>query len=553
MLELLLGSPGELSRRTNEWGAAHGGFRVGRVKTVAGPVVDEDIALTYAACWRATSLLAETIAGLPLQLYERTGPDRKLATDLPLYDMVHDRPNDEMGSMAFREGRLVDQINAGNGFAEIERNSFGEPVALHTVHASRVYPARPEQKAAGFAYNFRLNSGKSIPMRADEVLHVPGKMPSAGIWGKSVITHARESIGFGLATERHGAAYFGSGGQPKGILTIPGVEDREQRALFRAELHEVHDGPENREPLILPPEASFQPITISMEDSQFLQTRKHNDIVIAQWYGVPVHMLGNLDNAKFSNIEHKQLEFIMFSLMPWALRWEEQMKLKLLTREQGRTLFFEHNFNGLLRADGKARFEMYRIAINNALMTPNQVRRIENHNPIGPEGDQYFIGKNMTTIDKVFREPNPARVSATQIAVPDMREAADDGAGQLRPILVDILGRMFRKEANAARRPLAANSCDFEAWLSDFHGKHRQTIADALVSVAEAFPSILNMDRGTIPSQVAHLCVEASAKVLTEAYNTDTPEEMAARLDAWGETMAAVITDQILGDKDHAD
>ncbi len=569
MLDLLLGSPGALSRRSaNEWTPINPGHRVPRMRTQAGTVVDADLALTYAAVWAATRLLAETTAGLPLNVYERDGSDRHLAADLPLYDLVHTQANEKIGSGVFREGRTMHQVNWGNGFAEIERNGNNDPIAMHPIHPSRLYPATADKKALGFAYDVRNNDGSLVSMRASEILHVPGTLSEDGIWGKGVIQHARESIGFGIATERHGSTYFGTGAQPKGVLTAPHLSDREKRADFREEWKLVHGSPDSNEIAILPVNSKFTPITISNEDSQFLQTRKHNDIVIAQWYRVPPHMLGNLDKATFSNIEHQQLEFVIYSLFPWVKRWEEQANLKLLSREQRRTYFIEHNFEGLLRGDIKTRMDAYQTALQNGILTINEVRRLENRNGIGPAGDQHYVQLNMTTAERMLQEPDAARISSTQVAVPgrigvsDVRaliegpvasgaEPTTDDRSRVRPIMHETLSRMFRKEANAVRRAIGKTSIDFTAWLSEFHAKHRGTIAEALGPVVSAFPGAMLSEDISTPQQIAALCAATSATVLNVAFNTDTPEQMANRLDAWDTDMATLITSQALGDNEH--
>ena len=105
------------------------------------------------------------------------------------------------------------------------------------------------------------------------MLHFPGVFPEDGIWGKGVIRYARESIGFGLATERHGSAYFGGGAQPKGVMTMPGMKDAEARRAYRREWKEVHGSPESAEIAIIPVDAKYTAITIPNDDSQFLQTR----------------------------------------------------------------------------------------------------------------------------------------------------------------------------------------------------------------------------------------------------------------------------------------
>lgn len=385
----------------------------GRRRTKAGTVVDEELALTYAAVWCATRILAETCSSLPLFLYERQGEDRRLATDEPLFDLLHSAPNPTMGSMAFREGRTAHQVNWGNGFAEIERDGHGADspaVALWPIHPSRVRPAtnydvyengRPVEQGNYIVWN---NDGSRTALAPHEVLHFPGVLSDDGIWGKGVIAYARESVGFGLATERHGATYFGSGATPPGIVYGAGLKDRDARNQFRKEWKEIHGSPDSGEIAILPLDAKYEKITIPNEDSQFLETRVHNVREISRWYKVPAHMLGDLEKAGYSSIEHLSIEFVVYSIMPWLRRQEEQLTLKLLTPAQRKQFFVEHQLAALLRGDLKSRYEAYSIALQNGFMNRNEVRRLENLNSIGSDGERFFVPMNMTPLDRVDDE-----------------------------------------------------------------------------------------------------------------------------------------------------
>ncbi len=397
-------------------GDSGGSFPIGwgssRVRTQAGTVVDEDLALTYSACWCATRLLAETVASLPLVVYRRKkNDDREQAPDHPLYDLLKTAPNGDMGSMAFREGRTQHQVNWGNGFAEIERET-ADPrspiVALNPIHPRRVRPTRPADTDyrgmplwPKYPYMVRNNDGTSTALRADEMLHIPGVLSEDGVWGKGVIAYARQSIGFGLGTERHGASVFGNGSVPRGIVKVPGLKDSDARKAFRAEWKQIHGSPDSGEIAILPVDGEFQQITISNEDNQFLQTRVHNVKEIARWYRIPVHMLSELAGpAGYNSIEMFSLEFVIYSLLPWIRRWEEQLELKLLTAEERKEYFVEHLLAGLLRGDLTTRFNAYAVALNNGFMTRNEVRRLENLNSVGPAGDKLFVPLNMVPLEE---------------------------------------------------------------------------------------------------------------------------------------------------------
>lgn len=552
----------------------------GHRKTKAGPGVDPETALTYGAVWCATRILAETCSSLPLFTYRRlAGDDREHASDLPIYDLLHSRPNPLMGSMAWREGRVAHQANWGNAFSEIQRRDpfdRNSPIeALWPIHACRV---RPSNKYDSYTdgsvipegyYIVKNDEGPDTAMAPWEMLHVPGVLPDDGIWGKGIITYARETIGLAMATEQHGSRYFSSGGLPVGIAFLPGLKDQEARRTFRKEWKEIHSDPDGMNIAILPPDGKFEQLSMSNEDGQFLESRKMSVSDIARFYRVPAHMLYDLERASYNSIEQMSLEFVIYSILPWLRRWEEQCNLKLLTPAQRKNCFVEHQLGGLLRGDLKSRYEAYSIALQNGFMNRNEVRRLENQNGIGPDGDRFFVPMNMIPLDRVddALDSNATSTSSPTPPAgagpgPDEERDTPDGAFMALPIptpapslqlreaasavLHDALTRMFTKESKAAER--AAKRPDFDThWMEEFYGPHRALMAEALrpsCAVLGAAGVSLSAD-----SLATALC-EESRKMLVLAYNHLSREQMAKRLEEWptvrvGSTVARVLSGEL--------
>lgn len=485
MLDLLF--PRSSSRRAgSEWFWGGSSWIGGRVRTNANLVVDPDIAMTYSCVWCATRILAETAASLPLITY-RLDPDGKVeqAVDDPLYHLLKFAPNPDMGSMAFREGRTMHQVNWGNGFAEIERDKNGDALALWPIHPSRVRPTKlADTDNQGryllptYPYQVRNNDGSSMALKASEMLHVPGVLSEDGVWGKGTVAYARESIGMGLATERHGAAYFGSGAQPKAVLKTSGMKDPEVRAAFRKEWKNVHNSPDSSEIAIIGPESEYIPISLGMEDSQFLGTRTFNVREIARWYRIPSYMLSDLEKAGYNSIEMLSLEFVIYSLLPWLRRWEEQIMLKLIRPEDRGRIFVEHQLAGLLRGDVKTRYESYKVALEHGFLSINEVRRLENMNAIGSLGDNHYVMANMTTVERLVTGP-VAAPGAPGAAPGDAEDAADAStdAGQL----LDIPDNP--QETPAWCGPAATLSV--AQWLGVDEGKTQADLARELNTTAE--------------------------------------------------------------------
>lgn len=492
----------------------------GSMKTKANVVVGQDTALTLAACWRATQILSSTVAGLPLEtFYHLPGGNKELARDQSIYSILRDCPNPDMDAMTFREGRTVHQINWGNGFAEIERTRKGDGIAaLWPIHPSRVWPIRREDKdpetgrplLPTYRYRVRNNDGSHVYLRADEMLHVPGSHSDDGIWGKGVVAHARESIGMGLATERHGATYFGNGAQPPAVLFLPGMKDSEARKGFRSEWRQVHGSPDSGEIAILPPEGRYEKLSYPPEDSQFIETRVHNVREISRWYGIPSHMLGDLEKASYNSIEQLGIEFVTFSLLQWLKRWEGQICLKLLNKEQRRRIFVQHDISHLVRGDLKTLYECCQIGLMNGFLCINDVRRLLNLNSIGPLGDKYRVQLNTTTLEMAGLPAPPKTININDGSgkTAPAPAAPETPAGTTPDSLLDVPD--VRQSTDYSCGPCAVLS------VAQYFGVDEGKTEEDMIKELDTEPTSIE-DNGTDPARMVNWLTNAGLTVTSGA------------------------------------
>lgn len=480
----------------------------GGESTTSGLVVDENAALNYSACWAAIRILGGTGGMLPLKMYRRVkGGGKEEARDRPEWRIVHDRPNPYMSSMMFRTSRIKYQVNAGNAYAEIERNGRGKIVNLWPISANRVRVAYDTD----LRYEVTNNDGSITPLSPDEVLHFPSIISDDGICGKGVIAHARESIGMGLATERHGASLFGNSARPDVVVKHPKQMSDTARANFRREWNEIYQGTNNAHKMALLAEgADITTLGFSPEDSQFLATRQHNVEEIARWYGVPPHMIQHLLRATFNNIEHMSVEFVTYSLMPWLVIIEQELNNKLLSDADREEYFFEHVVDGLLRGDAYTRSQALQIQHQNGALSIDEWRSIENRNPL-PDGlgRLHFVPLNMQTVEQARMAADSPPEAPTETPTPSeepppepQEEERSLFGSEMKPILMDahrsvmrqVFGRLLRKEAQAARR--AVNKPEsFLKWLDDFYAEHEPFFASESVPCLRAVYCILSPKR----------------------------------------------------------
>ncbi len=375
---------------TNKWGEW---LNLG---SKAGVSVTEQSSLKSTAVWACVRLLSETVASLPLPVYRRQSPRGKdRAIDHPLYTLLHDAPNPEMTSYTFREMLQAHLVTWGNCYAEIDYGADG----YGTGYPKALWPLLPSQmqveRVKGqIVYEYTLPDGKQMTIPNYRVLHIPG-LGYNGLVGYSPIRMAKEAIGLSLATEEFGARFFGNGSSFGGFLEHPAkLSDEAQKRLLKS-FEEKHQGLSNAHRLaILEEGMKYHSSGIPPEDAQFLETRQFQVSEIARFFHIPPHMIGDLSKATFSNIEHQTIEFVVYTLRPWLVRWEQVLNRKLLTESERKQFFIEFLVDGLLRGDSLSRGAFYKEMFMMGSMSPNDIREKENMNPI-EGGDNYFIPLNM--------------------------------------------------------------------------------------------------------------------------------------------------------------
>ena len=363
--------------------------------TTSGKTVNERTALQTTAVYACVRILAETIASLPLHTFRYTDRGKEKALEHPLYYLLHNEPNSEMTSFVFRETLMSHLLLWGNAYAQIIRDGRGQILSL--------YPLLPDKmtvdRAAGgeIIYQYQTDRGVYL-LRRDEVLHIPG-LGFDGLIGYSPIAMAKNAIGMAIATEEYGASFFANGANPGGVLEHPGVVKDPKRV--RESWNAVYQGSSNAHRVaVLEEGMKFQAIGIPPEQAQFLETRKFQINEIARIFRVPPHMLADLEKSSFSNIEQQSLEFVKYTLDPWVIRWEMAIQKALFLPSEKKQYFVKFNLDGLLRGDYQSRMSGYATGRQNGWLSSNDIRELENMNPIPPElgGDLYLINGNMTKL-----------------------------------------------------------------------------------------------------------------------------------------------------------
>ena len=380
--------------------------------TTSGKAVNERTAMQTSAVYACVRILAESVAGLPLHVYERTANGSKSTKPShPLYRLLHDEPNREMTSFVFRETLMSHLLLWGNAYAQIIRDGRGFPIALYPLLPDRMAVDRNE--SGELVYTYQSDKGQ-VKLRRENVLHIPG-LGFDGLIGYSPIAMAKNAVGLALATEDYGAAFFANGANPGGVLEHPGVIKPEQADRLRESWQSQFGGANAHKVAVLEEGLKFHQMSIPPEQAQFLETRKFQINEIARIFRVPPHMVGDLEKSSFSNIEQQSLEFVKYTLDPWVVRWEQSLQQVLILPSEKATIFIKFNLDGLLRGDYQSRMQGYSTGIQNGFMSVNDVRGLEDMNLLTAEegGDLHFVNGNMVKLADVGAAYKPNETEDT--------------------------------------------------------------------------------------------------------------------------------------------
>lgn len=411
--------------------------------STTGRTVTPQASVSSTAVWAAVRIISESIATLPLRVYERTGAGRTVATKHPLYPLLHDRPNVRQTAVEFREQQLASLLLWGNSYAYIERWPSGRPRYLWPLRADRVTVkvdvTTQSDPLPGLVYVVQTQDGSQVVYPADDVLHVRG-LSSDGMLGLSPIQVHRDAVGLEMAEREFAARFFGNNGRPGGVLKVQGRLSNDAAQRLKASWETAHRGLDNAHRVaVLEEGIEWQGMGMPLADAQFVEQRRFSIEEIARIFRVPLHLMGDLQRATFSNIEHQGIEFVVHTIRPWVVRLEQAYNTLLYPSERS-SLYVEHVVDALLRGDLKARYDAYAVGRQWGWLSVNEIRALENLNGVGVDGDQLIQPLNFGPIGTTEVAPTPTSTAAPQLAraiveeIEPRRLAVDDA-------ITDIEGR----------------------------------------------------------------------------------------------------------------
>lgn len=468
-------------------------------RTIAGVTVSPETALETSAVLCCVRVLSESLASMPFGVYRRL-PDggKEIAEDQPLHEVLCYQPNSWMTSFEFRELMQSWLLLWGNAYALIKgssrRGAVDELIPLH--------PSRMECKRLSngkLRYYYREPATPTQPevevteYRQDEIFHLRW-LSSDGVTGFVPTTLSREAIGLARATELHSSAFFGNGAMAGTYIKVDQPHKPEALMRFKQQWDEAHQGPSNHfKTVIMPYGFDKKHDPVDNQSAELVATRRYQLEEVSRCYRVPLSMLNDLSNVRYSTAEQAAIDFITFSLIPWCRRWEMACRRDLVVDDKN--YFCAFDTNSLLAGDYAAKAQYLREAFNNGAIDVDEYRAAIGYNPLpNGEGKKRFVQVNMQLLSAFTQEnptgakpapespasgepPQPAKTSDVE-GQPEQADAQPRGAADAEVVFRTHLRRLAGVEADGILE--RRNKPDkLAAWFDQMQTRMRDELRDA--------------------------------------------------------------------------
>ncbi|ADK13436.1 phage portal protein [Clostridium ljungdahlii] len=363
------------------------------VPTADNKMIDANTAMSFTAVFACNRVLSETLASCPIFLYEKDSKGNRVqVTDAPEYQLMHYTPNPEMTPGQFKETGMSNMNLGGNFIAQKVFNLHGDLLELRPILWNRV--RIDIDKNTGRLLYFI--DGKTEPKTRDEILHIPG-LTLDGYIGVTPLTYAALTIDIGLSQDKFERNFYLNRASTSGIFQYPNELGDEAFKRLKKDIKKNYTGLSNAGvPMILEGGGQFKEVTMKLTDAQFLESKRFRIEDVCRIFRIPLHLVQDLTRSTNNNIEHQSLEFIVYTMLPWFKRWEENLNLQLLSTESKRkNRYFEFKVDALLRGDAQTRASAYAQGRQWGWLSVNDIRRLENMDPI-ENGDIYLQPLNMS-------------------------------------------------------------------------------------------------------------------------------------------------------------
>lgn len=341
-----------------------------------------DSAMQISTVWNCIERRANVIASLPLFVYAVDGNgQKKLARGTLLYQLLHDSPNSRMTPFEFWRAMMMNHDLRGNAYARLDRNAMGDVVAMWPMPADQVRHTVLDDGTG--VYEYRIGNDLAI-LAESNVLHI--KNLGNGTTGLPKLDFMAATVAEAGNAQKEASGTFANGGKPTGVLMVDSILKQEQRDKLRQNMAELASGSTDRL-YILEANMKYQPLSLTPEQQQLLETRRFTIEEICRWFDVPPVLAHHANVTTWGSAVEQIIDgWHKLSIGPMLVNLDQAVRKRVLTARQRASMTAERSHDALLRGSIKDRYAVYVAGINGGVLAPNEARQFENLPPV-PGGD----------------------------------------------------------------------------------------------------------------------------------------------------------------------
>lgn len=389
------------------------GAGVGR-PAISGMHVTESEVMQLGIVPSIALAIAGPVSTIPLKVFERQpGDNRREATDLPLYTVLHRRPG-RRTAQELREALTLDLALRRECFAEIIP-AEGAPVAgLDYIENHRILGVAEGPDRRVYYRIAGRGTAPAYTLRDDEIWHVRRPPFTAnGLRGRPIWETTPDPFAYGIALRRYGATWFRNAGRGGDILEMPPgntFKSKEEETEFLARWRDGANGFNAHSTRLLKNGIKRSADVANNNEAQFMEAQQASNIEICGLFAMPLSRVGLLGKAIKATVEQESIDYVHYCIGAPIVALEQAACRDLLIGAEQDRYYVEHNVAGLLRGDIKTRYAAYAQGRQWGWLSVNDIRRMENLNGIGEDGDRYLEPVNMVeagAADDLEDPPNP--------------------------------------------------------------------------------------------------------------------------------------------------
>lgn len=521
-------------------------------RTKSGVRVTQKKALGHAPLWSGINLLARSVARMrPIVYRNDDDGGHKRDTQHLAYQLLRRKPNRWVTAGTFLKTLTYHQTFFGNGYALVSRDNAGRIVPLKKGGGLIILSPTetfPIQRKGEVWYSTTI-AGKQEFLPAEDVLHIKG-LSYDGLVGHSLIEILADALAVGISARDYAARFFAQGANASGILMIPGTLNPQAQEQAIKSFERIVSGAKNQHKVgVLQSDVKWQPLSVNPEQSQLLGSQEFDLRVVANVLRIPPHKIGDVTRQGYASLEQENQSFLDDSLEPILGSWEEELEDKMLgeVEKDNDTHQIEFNRNALLKADLMTRYRAYAIGRQWGWLNVNTIRRKENEEPIGPEGDTYLQPSNMTPAGAA--DPNNPNQSGQDLSQNKdaTRQAAIDAVIERLTHLAGIESEQIRR---AAKR-----EANFVGWMETYYGERAETYDEVLAPLVKVWASSVGRASPAfckgVAMQLSHRLIDRAKEQLLRIAGGCTQAELPSALEKFStstdETELRALVTETLG------